>query len=84
MKYIIIIFFILVKYIYESKFMNCPSFLGESILIFHNVISSYILFGQLLFPIKYHLIFLIMLWLHWYFNNNECFISQINYLMCPY
>lgn len=84
MKYFYIFFFFILKYIYESRYINCNNSLGELLLIFHNLISTYIFFGQFLFPVKYHILLIFILWGHWLTNNNKCIISQINHNLCPY
>ena len=82
MKIYIILYILIIKYYYERKLYNCNNFLGELILLAHNILTGYIIFGQFYFSIKYHLIFILLVIIHWITNNNNCFISKLNFDIC--
>ena len=52
-------------------------FIADHINFIHKLISYFVVFGCLL-PIKYlilHLGFIVLLYTHWYLNDNYCFFS---------
>ena len=58
-------------------------FIADRINFIHKIFSYFIVFGCLL-PTKYliiHLAFVVLLYTHWYQNDNYCFFSMIEYVL---
>ena len=82
--YIYILLF-LIQYL-NDIFTNkiCNSLKGDLFLLFHHLVSIYILFGGLLFNKYLHGLFIIIVLIHWLTNNNKCELTQITNRYCGY
>jgi hypothetical protein len=59
---------------------NTPK--SKVLLLFHHVVSVYIIFGCFLFNPLYHLVFVCIVLAHWKLNNNRCEITLITNREC--
>ena len=84
MKYIIFIAFIIIQYFWDRYTTYCNTYKGELMLIIHHIMSVYIFLGAFLFNPLYHLIFIIIVLIHWLTNNNRCELTVITNEYCGY
>jgi hypothetical protein len=70
------------QYILDRFTTKCDTIKGEIYLFIHHIMSVYILFGGFLFNPIYHLIFLIIILLHWITNNNKCLLTELTNKYC--
>ena len=74
----------LLQYLWDRLTTSCVTNIGEFLLIFHHVMSVYLLIGGFLFNPKYHLLALLLTVIHWLFNYNKCFLTDWTNHYCGY
>lgn len=85
MKNICIFLFIsLVEYFLDIFQYPCSTFTGNLLLLIHHFVGIYAFIGGILFNNYYHLLFLIVLIIHWITNNNRCQLTIIANKYCNY
>ena len=84
MKYIIFFIFLLIQYLWDRSTSTCLTLKGEILLIIHHIIGVYIYLGAFLFNPLYHLLFIILVLIHWLTNNNKCELTIITNKYCGY
>ena len=84
MRYIIFLLVFLIQYLWDRINSYCLTIKGEILLILHHIVSIYVLLGGILFNSKYHLIFIIIILIHWLTNNNSCYLTTITNKFCGY
>ena len=83
-KISLFIFFSLTQYLIDSHQNPCTTNIGECLLLFHHFVSGYIYLGGFLFNPLYHLIFCIIVLIHWITNNHKCELTVITNKYCEY
>ena len=78
--YIFVLLF-LVQYIMDRSTSNCITYDGEILLFIHHIMAVYIYFGPFFFNPFYHLIFCIILLIHWY-TYKACILTKITNYYC--
>ena len=81
-SFFLMIMMVLLQYSLDPTKHECNTLYSRSILLFHHMISIYILFGGILFHPLYHALFCIGILIHWYSNNNRCEITIITNREC--
>ena len=76
-SFFLMIMLVLLQYSLDPTKHDCNTLYSRSILLFHHMISIYIMFGGILFHPLYHALFCIGILIHWYSNNNRCEITII-------
>lgn len=80
--YLILIILSLIQYSMDPTLLICDTIQSKAILLFHHFISIYIYIGGFLFNPQYHLLFIVSVMLHWYFNNNRCELTIVTNREC--
>ena len=75
---------IILQYLTDRCYSKCDTYKGEILLLVHHIVSVYIYIGWYLFNPKYHLVFIIMVLLHWITNNNRCELTTQTNKYCGY
>ena len=83
-KYIIFTIFVIIEYFWDRLTSYCDTSTGEILLIIHHIMGVYIYLGAFLFNPLYHLIFIIIILIHWITNNNKCELTVITNKYCGY
>ena len=83
-SYLIYITIIVIQYLWDRLTSNCLSLTGELLLFVHHIIGVYVYLGGFLFNPLYHLIFVIIILIHWRTNNNRCELTIITNKYCGY
>ena len=81
-KYIIFSTFILFQYLWDRLTSECSSIKGELLLFIHHIVGVYIYLGGFLFNSVYHLMFVVIILIHWVTNNNRCELTVITNKYC--
>ena len=83
-KYEILILYVLIQYYWDRSTTYCNTTKGEILLFIHHCINAYIFLGGFLFNTVYHLLFIIIVLIHWITNDNKCYITEITNEYCGY
>ena len=81
MKIYLFILLILVQYLLDRTTSSCTTYQGEILLFVHHIMAVYIYFGPFFFNPFYHLIFCIILLIHWY-TYKACILTKITNYYC--
>ena len=81
-KYIVFSSFISFQYLWDRLTSNCLFMKGELLLFIHHIVGVYIYLGGFLFNPVYHLIFVMIIVVHWITNNNRCELTVITNKYC--
>ena len=73
---------LLIQYIADILENSCTSVSGNVLLLIHHIMSIYIFIGGFLYNPLYHLVFILLVLLHWTTNNNRCIITGITNKQC--
>lgn len=84
MNHIFFSIFCTIQYIFDRSSNTCDTYTGEFLLIVHHILSGYIFLGGFLFNPIYHLIFIIIILIHWITNNNRCALTVVTNEYCGY
>lgn len=74
-------FFSLTQYLIDIYQNPCKTNTGKYLLLFHHFVSGYIYLGGFLFNPLYHLIFCIIILIHW-ITNEKCELTVITNKYC--
>lgn len=83
-KYLIFITILFFQYLWDRLTTNCITLTGELLLFIHHLIDVYVFLGGILFNPLYHLIFVILVLIHWITNNNRCQVTIVTNKYCGY
>ena len=72
---------VVAQYIMDRMTNTCNTNTGEVLLFFHHIVAAYIYFGPFFFNPFYHLIFCIILLIHWY-TYRSCIVTKITNYYC--
>jgi len=78
------IFFVLLviaQYIMDRSTSICKTYIGEVLLFIHHIMAVYIYFGPFFFNPFYHLIFCIILLIHW-LTYKACIVTKFTNYYC--
>ena len=81
MKLVIFNILVIVQYLMDRLTSTCATYTGEVLLFLHHIMSVYIYFGPFFFNPLYHLLFCIILLIHWY-TYESCIVTRWTNYYC--
>jgi len=78
---IFFVLLVLAQYIMDRSTSICKTYTGEILLFFHHIMAVYIYFGPFFFNPLYHLIFCVIILIHWYMNKS-CILTKLTNYYC--
>ncbi len=79
---IILIILSLLQFLVDICSNPCHTIIGYPILFLHHILGVYIYIGGFLFNAYYHMIFLVLIIIHWQTNKNKCKITELTNSIC--
>ena len=81
MKLLIFSLLVIVQYLMDRFTSTCATYTGEVLLFFHHIMAVYIYFGPLFFNPFYHLLFCVILLIHWH-TYKACIVTKWTNYYC--
>ena len=72
---------VIAQYIMDRMTNTCTTYTGEVLLFFHHIVAAYIYFGPFFFNPFYHLIFAVIVLIHWY-TYKACILTVYTNRYC--